>query len=50
MSKTLDADQILNHARPIVGQHAHETQPFGHVLKMPIALDEKAWSPRICPW
>ena len=41
MSKTLDADQILNHARPLVGQHAHETQPFGHVLRMPIALDEK---------
>ena len=41
MSKTLDADQILNHAKPLVGQHAHETQPFGHVLRMPIALDEK---------
>jgi starvation-inducible DNA-binding protein len=41
VSKTLDADQILNHARPLVGQHAHETQPFGHVLRMPIALDEK---------
>jgi len=41
VSKTLDADQILNHAKPLVGQHAHETQPFGHVLRMPIALDEK---------
>ena len=41
MSKKLDADQILQHAKPIVGQQAHETQPFGHVIKMPIALDDK---------
>ena len=41
MSKKLDADQILNHAKPITGQHGHETQPFGHVLRMPIALDAK---------
>jgi len=41
VSKKLDADQILQHAKPIVGQQAHETQPFGHVIKMPIALDDK---------
>lgn len=41
MSKQLDANQILQHAKPLVGQHAQETQPFGHVIKMPIALDEK---------
>jgi starvation-inducible DNA-binding protein len=42
VSKQLDADHILNHAKPIVNQHGHETQPFGHVVRMPIALDEKA--------
>ena len=41
-TKTLDADEIINHARPIVHQHAHETQPFGHLVKLPIALSETA--------
>jgi starvation-inducible DNA-binding protein len=41
VSKKLDADQILNHAKPITDQQGHETQPFGHVLRMPIALDAK---------
>jgi starvation-inducible DNA-binding protein len=41
-TKTLDADEILNHAKPIVHQHAHETQPFGHLVKLPIALSESA--------
>jgi starvation-inducible DNA-binding protein len=40
MPKTLDADEILQHASPVVQQRGHETQPFGHVIKMPIALDE----------
>ena len=40
MSKTLDADTILQHARPIVNQHAHEIQPFGHLVRLPIALAE----------
>src|SRR5437870_9715418 len=39
-TKTLDADEIINHARPLVHQHAHETQPFGHLVKLPIALSE----------
>lgn len=42
MPKKLDADKILSHAKPITNQHAHETQPFGHVVTMPIALDAKA--------
>jgi starvation-inducible DNA-binding protein len=42
VSKKLDADQILSHAKPITNQHGHETQPFGHVLNMPIALEGKA--------
>jgi starvation-inducible DNA-binding protein len=41
MSKAiLDADEILKHATPVVHQTAHETQPFGHLIRMPIALAE----------
>ena len=40
-TKPLDADQIIRRASPITAQHAHEIQPFGHVIKMPIALSEK---------
>jgi starvation-inducible DNA-binding protein len=39
MAQNLDADQILKRARPITDQHAHEIQPFGHLVHMPIALD-----------
>jgi starvation-inducible DNA-binding protein len=38
----LDADEILKHATPVVHQKAHETQPFGHLIRMPIALAESA--------
>jgi starvation-inducible DNA-binding protein len=40
MSKTLDADQVIKHASPVVHQRAHELQPYGHLIKMPIALPE----------
>jgi starvation-inducible DNA-binding protein len=40
MSRTPDAEDILQQARPLVNQHAHEIQPFGHVIKLPIALAE----------
>ena len=30
----------LDRARPLVHQKAHEIQPFGHLVKLPIALDE----------
>ena len=40
--RTLDADTILKHAAPLVHQHAHEIQPFGHLVKLPIALSETA--------
>ena len=41
MSKqALDADTILKRAAPVTGQHAHEIQPFGHLVRMPIALSE----------
>src|SRR6267378_1547508 len=43
MSKpTLDADTIRKRAAPVTGQHAHEIQPFGHLVRMPIALSEHA--------
>jgi starvation-inducible DNA-binding protein len=43
MSKTiLDADEILQHATPITHQHGHEIQPWGHLIRMPIALAESA--------
>jgi starvation-inducible DNA-binding protein len=41
MPKTIEADEILNQATPLQRQQAHEIQPFGHLVRMPIALDEK---------
>ncbi len=32
----------MSRARPLVHQTAHEIQPFGHLVKLPIALDERA--------
>jgi len=40
--KRLDADAILAHAKPLVHQEAIEIQPFGHLVKLPIALSETA--------
>ena len=40
--KMMDADAILNRARPLVNQEAHEIQPYGHLVKLPIALPEEA--------
>jgi starvation-inducible DNA-binding protein len=34
-------EDALAQARPTFHQHAHETQPYGTVLRYPIALDEK---------
>src|SRR5262245_12681530 len=39
--KPIDADAILNQARPLTHQQAHEIQPFEHLVKRPIALAEK---------
>lgn len=36
----IDADAILNRAKPLVYQKTHEIQPFGHLVKLPIALAE----------
>src|SRR6266478_6314913 len=40
--KTLDADAIMARATPLAHQQAPEIQPFGHLVKLPIALAESA--------
>jgi starvation-inducible DNA-binding protein len=40
--RMIDAETILKQAKPITHQHAHEIQPFGHLVKLPIALAESA--------
>jgi starvation-inducible DNA-binding protein len=41
MSKNvIDADAILNRAKPVTHQHAHEIQPYGRLVRLPIALSE----------
>ena len=37
----IDADAILKRATPLAHQQAHEIQPFGHLVRMPIALSAK---------
>src|SRR5438034_4846989 len=39
---TIDAETILKRATPLAHQQAHEIQPFGHLVKLPIALSENA--------
>ena len=41
-NQTLDAEAILRRAKPMLHQQAHEIQPFGHLVKLPIALAEVA--------
>jgi len=38
--RVIDADAILNQSRPVVHQDAPEIQPFGHLVRLPIALAE----------
>src|SRR5256885_1079105 len=40
--RVIDADAILNQSRPVAHQNAPEIQPFGHLVKLPIALAENA--------
>jgi len=40
MTKILDADELIRQAAPAPQKNAHEIQPFGHLVKMPIALSE----------
>jgi len=37
----LEAEAILKRAAPLTHQQAHEIQPFGHLVRMPIALSEQ---------
>jgi starvation-inducible DNA-binding protein len=39
--RLIDAETIQNQAKPLTHQHAHEIQPFGHLVKLPIALAER---------
>src|ERR671935_2045336 len=39
---TLDAEAIMLRATPDAHQHAPEIQPYGHLVRMPIALSETA--------
>ena len=38
---TLDAETVLKRAAPLTHRHAHEIQPFGRRVRMPIALSEQ---------
>ena len=40
-SKTAEMD-LMERAKPLLNQKAHETQPYGHIVKLPIALSENA--------
>jgi starvation-inducible DNA-binding protein len=40
MTTTLDVDDIIRQAGPVLHQHGHEIQPFGQLVKLPIALAE----------
>ena len=40
MTQMIDADAILKRAEPLVHQHVPEIQPYGHLIRMPIALSE----------
>jgi starvation-inducible DNA-binding protein len=42
MTTTLDVDSIIRNAGPVLQQHSHEIQPFGQLVRMPIALAESA--------
>jgi starvation-inducible DNA-binding protein len=39
--KTAEADPVLARATPKAHQSGHEIQPFGHLVRMPIALSER---------
>jgi starvation-inducible DNA-binding protein len=41
-NKSLEVSAILAQAKPVLHQTAHEIQPYGRLVKLPIALSEKA--------
>jgi len=42
VAKTIDSDELLQQATPLQNQHFPEIQPYGHMVSMPISLDEEA--------
>jgi starvation-inducible DNA-binding protein len=42
MSTALDVDTIIRQTGPVLHQNGHEIQPFGQLVKLPIALAESA--------
>lgn len=40
MAKTIDSDELLQQATPLQHQQYPEIQPYGHIVRMPISLDE----------
>jgi starvation-inducible DNA-binding protein len=40
--KSIDAGIVLKQAKPLAGQNAPEIQPYGHTVKLPIALSQSA--------
>src|SRR4029450_12602149 len=40
--RTTVADAILDRAKPVIHQQALEIQPYGHLVRLPIALSEEA--------
>jgi len=41
MAKSKNAGSLMDRARPLDHQKAHEIQAFGHIARLPIALSEK---------
>ncbi len=39
-STSLDVDTVLKRSQPLTQQEAREIQPYGHLIRLPIALDE----------
>jgi hypothetical protein len=39
--RTIDADAILDRAKPQVHQQPYKIQPYGHLVRLPIELSEE---------
>lgn len=39
-TKTLDTETVRTRSKPLTHQEAHEIQPYGQIVKLPIALSE----------
>ena len=45
--RTIDADAILDRAKPQVHQQPYEIQPYGHLVNLPIELSEERCARRM---